>query len=65
MAALRLVEANDDMTTAQVLGKDTRKTSVVEDDEDDQNDDKSPGLEPGLDQPTAVGSYEPQPVVVG
>ncbi len=48
MAAPHLVEANDDMATAQDLGKDTRLTSVVEDDEDDQ----SQGLEPELDLPT-------------
>ncbi len=64
MAAPRLVEAHDDMATTQDLGKDTRLTSVVEEEEDDQKEDQSQGLEPGLDQPTVMENDEPQPIVV-
>ena len=42
MSAPRLVEASDDMATAQDRSKDSRLTSVVEDDEDD-GDNGRPG----------------------
>jgi hypothetical protein len=65
MTASRLVEAHDDTATARDLGKDTRLTCVVKDDEDDQKDDQSQGLEPGLYQPTTGENDEPQPIVCG
>ena len=61
----RFVESSDDMATSQDMGKDSRMTSVVEDDEEEEKVDQSQDLEPGLDQPTAVENDEPQPVEAG
>ena len=65
----RFVESSDDMATSQDLGKDSRLTSVVEDDKEDKKMDQSQDLEPGMIQltavePTTVENDEPQPVMV-
>ncbi len=63
--APRFVESSDDMATSQDMGRDSRMTSVVEDDEEKEKVDQSQDLEPGLGQPAAVEDDEPQPVEAG
>ena len=70
----RFVESSGAMATAQDMGRDSRMTSVVEDDEDEnkadladqppssEHGDRSLDFEPGSDGPATVQNDDPQPV---